>query len=216
MPKALIAAVAAQQRVADGVVGDGEVLDGDDFEDAQQIEEAHRADAAKAHVADAVAVDGDVDKRAAGDDRGAGMPVVDESGRLQGCRWWSKGLRATVRMPMVCAGFEAVAVDDGVIAQRDAVEAAALDLVFADQDIAGRAGDHDAAEDDLAQAGGDHDVPTIQCLRLGPGGLLAAARQLSDSQVVGDGDRATTRGSLRRRTGCRRRCGRSACSMPLT
>jgi hypothetical protein len=58
----------AQQHVGDGVRGDGEVFDGDDFEDCAQIKEADSADAAQAHAEDAVVIDKDIDERAARDD----------------------------------------------------------------------------------------------------------------------------------------------------
>ena len=60
-PKCIECGNRAQDGIADGVVGDGEVVNRDDLSDADHIEDANWTDATQAHIANAVAVDDDVD-----------------------------------------------------------------------------------------------------------------------------------------------------------
>ncbi len=112
-----------QQRVLDGIAGDIQVDDHDDFLDVGQVEESRRPDAASAHVTNAVALNLDIEQWASGDDRQSLLVAGSGASRLQRSRCGTGAGLRRVRSDDL-SGLGLVRVCGGEAAQGDAVPCA--------------------------------------------------------------------------------------------
>ena len=142
------------QRALNRISDDREVYETDHLQNFREIEDPDRADAAQAHVANAVARNGDVGEEASGHDRQGALAAGDGDGDLIGHR-----RRAIVLVGQHStrenARIAAIGVEKRDASERNAVAGAAFDLVLDDENVYRPAGDLHSARSALRLDGAD-------------------------------------------------------------